>query len=221
MHKDPVTRAVIVFAAAGLMLGLGGCQSVYYSAWERLGWHKRDILVGRVKEARDEQEAAKEQFADALEKFIAVTRFEGGDLEAKYHKLHDALSRSESHAQAVRDRIDSVQDVAEDLFGEWEDELGQYTSQELRRASERRLDKTRRRYDEMIAAMRSAESKMEPVLSAFRDQVLFLKHNLNARAIASLEDTTRAIEGDVARLIEEMEASIREANAFIEQMGAP
>jgi hypothetical protein len=60
---------------------------------------------------------------------------------------------------------------------------------------------------------------MNPVLAAFKDQVLFLKHNLNAQAIASLGSTATQIEGDVARLIKEMEASIGEADDFIKQMG--
>ena len=204
----------------GLLATLIGCQTAYYSTWEKLGWHKRDILVDRVTDARDEQEAAKEQFADALERFIAVTEVDGGELDTRYRDLNTAYQRSESRARGVRDRIESVEDVAEDLFAEWEGELEEYESRELRRASERQLRETRRRYDGMIAAMRSAESKMDPVLSAFRDQVLFLKHNLNARAIASLQDTTSRIEDDVAQLIREMEASIREANTFIEQMDA-
>ena len=58
------------------------------------------------------------------------------------------------------------------------------------------------------------------LLAAFNDQVLFLKHNLNARAIASLDSTVLELEGEVTRLIEEMNASIAEANAFIESMNA-
>jgi hypothetical protein len=67
--------------------------------------------------------------------------------------------------------------------------------------------------------MKAAEAKMDPVLAAFKDQVLFLKHNLNARAIASLQDTVGRVESDVQRLVAEMEASINEANTFIQQMG--
>jgi hypothetical protein len=67
--------------------------------------------------------------------------------------------------------------------------------------------------------MKAAEATMTPVLAAFKDQVLFLKHNLNARAVASLSETVRGIEGDVAKLIADMNASIAEANAFIEQLG--
>ena len=202
-----------------LAFALGGCQKAYYSTWEKLGWHKRDILVSRVEEARDSQEQAKEQFANALEQFIAVTDFQGGELEAKYRKLDAAYQSSVSKAAAVSDRIDGVENVAEALFDEWNDEIGQYTSSDLRRASERQLKDTRRQYEKMLGAMRQAEAKMDPVLAAFKDQVLFLKHNLNARAIASLEETTTSIKDDVARLIREMEQSISEANAFIEQMG--
>lgn len=187
---------------------------------ERLGYAKREQLVDRVKEARDEQEAAKEQFQSALEEFLAVTRVDGGALEAQYSKLKKEHERSESRAEAVRDRIRSVERVAGALFKEWEAELGAYSSESMRRASEQRLEDTKDRYERMVGAMQGASKKMDPVLAAFSDQVLFLKHNLNARAIASLADTTAEIETDVATLVRDMEASIDEANRFIEEMGA-
>ena len=67
--------------------------------------------------------------------------------------------------------------------------------------------------------MKQAERKIDPVLSAFRDQVLFLKHNLNAQAVASLQGELVSIESNVASLIKEMDASIAEANTFINSMG--
>ncbi len=66
--------------------------------------------------------------------------------------------------------------------------------------------------------MKQAEARMAPVLARFNDQVLFLKHNLNAAAIAGLQPQAAAIQTDVAALVREMEASINEANAFISQM---
>ena len=202
-----------------LCLPLASCSKVYYGTWEALGVHKRDIMVERVQEARDDQEKAKEQFASALEKFSAMFEFEGGELEDKYKALKSELDDSESKAAEVKGRIDSVENVSEALFAEWTSELDQYSNADLRAASEKQLRQTRKKYDQMIAAMRKAESKMEPVLAAFRDQVLFLKHNLNARAIASIEGTAGELETDVARLIEEMEASIKEADEFIASMG--
>lgn len=197
---------------------LVGCSSTYYAAWEKLGWAKRDILVDRVKDARDDQQAAKEEFASALEQFQSVMQFEGGDLQAKYDKLNKAYERSASQAEAVTDRIDSVEKVAKDLFAEWEQELKQYESDKLRATSEKQLRETKEKYGVLIGRMKAAEAKMAPVLAVFKDQVLFLKHNLNAAAIASLQDTALEIESDVAQLIKEMEASINEANAFIDEM---
>ena len=197
---------------------LSACSSPYYNVMERLGFPKRDILVDRVEAARDSQEQAAEQFKDALEKFIAVTGFKGGALQEKYDQLQTEYEQSEARATEVHQRVEGVEDVAEALFDEWEAELKQYASAPLRRSSERQLQQTRAQYAQLIRAMKRAEAKMEPVLAAFHDQVLFLKHNLNARAIASLKGNLASIESDIAVLIREMEASIREANRFINAM---
>jgi hypothetical protein len=109
--------------------------------------------------------------------------------------------------------------VANALFKEWETELEQYSNDKLRRASAQQLTQTRERYTPLLGAMRRAESKIDPVLMAFRDQVLFLKHNLNAQAIASLQGEFMSIENDIASLIKEMETSIAEADSFIKAIG--
>ena len=185
---------------------------------EKFGIAKREILVDRVEETRDAQSAAKEQFSSALEHFLAVTKADGGELQKKYDSLNREFTRSEARAQEVRDRIKSVEDVAEALFREWKQEMNQYTNASLRRESEREYDLTRRRYEDLIQVMKRAADRMEPVLATFRDQVLFLKHNLNARALASLTTTNRELEADISRFVADMEASIREAEEFIKTM---
>jgi len=208
-------RLLVVFAAT---FGLAGCQSIYYGTMEAFGYHKRDLLVERVEDARDAQQQAKEQFQSALEKFSALTDFAGGELESKYSQLSTELQKSESGAATVRKRISDVEDVGEALFEEWESELDRYTNEKLRRSSEQKLVQTRQRYSQLIGAMKRTEAKIGPVLAAFRDQVLFLKHNLNAQAIASLKAELASVEADVSSLIEEMEASIAEADSFIQAM---
>lgn len=206
---------IAVFAAAPL---LTSCSSAYYRALETVGIEKRDILVDRVEEARDSQTDAKEQFTSALDRYRSVVNVDGGDLEEIYDRLAREFERSEARAQAVGDRVAAVESVAEDLFAEWEDEIGQYSDADLRRQSQRLLTATRADYRRLIAAMRRADAAMEPVLTLFRDQVLYLRHNLNARAIGSLETELADIERATARLIEEMERSIAEASRFIEAL---
>lgn len=205
-------------ATAIALISTIGCQSAYFKTMEKLGYHKRELLVSRVEDARKSQEEAKEQFRSALETFSEVLNFHGGELQKKYEKLNAEYERCESKAQAVRDRIDAVETVAEALFDEWKSELDQYSDDSLRRASKIKLEETRSRYTQLIKAMKRAERRMDPVLSAFHDQVLFLKHNLNAQAIASIRDELISVETDIDSLIKEMETSIREADAFIKEM---
>ncbi|HEX7043209.1 MAG TPA: DUF2959 domain-containing protein [Burkholderiales bacterium] len=219
MHiQGLVARPRTRFALVAVALAAAACQSAYYGAMERLGYEKRDLLVDRVEDAREAQQEAKAQFEDALQQFIAVTDFSGGELERQYEALSAAYEKSEARAGAVRARIGDVERVAEDLFEEWAEELEQYTSAELRRSSQRQLAATRTRYQRLITAMRRAEKKLGPVLAAYRDRVLFLKHNLNARAIASLRSERVKVETDINALIADMNRSIQEADAFIEAM---
>jgi len=197
-----------------------GCQSAYYKTMETFGKHKRDILVSRVEKARDSQEETKQQFQTALEKFSSVVKVPGSELQEKYNQLKSELDKSEARASDVSKRIADVESVAGALFKEWQNELDQYSNKELRRTSEQKLKQTQGRYEQLIGAMKQAERKIEPVLAAFRDQVLFLKHNLNAQAVASLQGELVSIESNVASLIKDMDASIAEANAFISTMAS-
>jgi hypothetical protein len=202
--------ALIIF-----LLTLSACSSAYYGAMEKLGVHKRDIMVDRVKAARDTQNETKEQFLTAMEQFKRVVEFQGGDLEQEYKQLNATLNKSEADAGAVRKRIAAVEDVSEALFDEWRAEIKQYTSDTLRRASQRRYDQTKSKYEKLIASMKKAESKLEPALAPLRDQVLFMKHNLNARAIAGLSDEVVLVQANVDTLVRDMEAAIAQADQFI------
>ena len=204
---------------AAVLVAVCGCSTMYYSTMEKFGQEKRDILVKRVDAARDSQQETQEVFKDALEQFGAVVKFDGGNLQKQYDKMSAELERCEDRAEDVRTRIDDVDRVARDLFREWAAEAKQYQNAEYRRDSEAKLRDTQRNYERMLKAMRNAESKIEPVLSVFRDQVLYLKHNLNAKALASLQDEAAQIETDVNRLIQDLSAAIAEADRFIQQMG--
>ncbi|MEZ4280253.1 MAG: DUF2959 domain-containing protein [Myxococcota bacterium] len=201
--------------AAPTLLAAGGCTTAYYGAMEQLGQHKRDILKSRIESGREEQQEAQEQFKTTYQRFKEVAGSDGGDLEATYDRLNTEYERSEARAQDVRDRIASIEQVSSDLFAEWQSEIDSMQSASLKSQSSRSLRDTKAKYTKLIGAMKKAEAKMPPVLTAFRDQVLFLKHNLNARAIASLSGSLGEIESDVDALIRDIDASIRESESFL------
>ena len=200
------------------ILILASCSSTYYGTLEKFGIEKRDILVDRVDEARDAQEDAKEQFASALEQYRSVIDVDAGDLEETYDRLKSEYERSVKRAADVKQRVKAVESVSEDLFDEWDKEIDSYSDANLARKSRSMMNDTRAEYKKMIRAMQRAEQSMGPVLTLFNDQVLFLRHNLNARAIGSLQNELTNIELATSVLIREMEQSIDEANRFIDSM---
>lgn len=225
-RPTPSTRAVVTGRALPFVLAcvlgisalLPACRSTYYGVMEKFGVHKRDILVDRVEEGRDAQQEAKKEFQSALAAFQAATGSHGGKLQDLYERLNGHYEDSAERVETVRTKIKDIEKVASDLFDEWKTEIGEIHSADLKSKSEKTLSDTRARYGELIAAMKRAESKMEPVLVSFHDHVLFLKHNLNAQAIASLQTNLGAIETDVAGLVREMERSIAEADEFLKDM---
>jgi DNA repair exonuclease SbcCD ATPase subunit len=210
--------AVVVLLVAAPTFGLTACQGAYFATMEQFGVHKREILVDRVEDAREAQGEAKESFADALEAFRAVQEFDGGSLDAVYKDLSSRYERCKSRADEVSERIDKIESVSAALFDEWQAEIDTIQDPGLKNGSAQQLEATRARYTTLITAMQKAESRMQPVLVAFNDRVLFLKHNLNAQAIASLEGNLATVQTDVTALIAEMEASIAEADAFVAGM---
>jgi len=200
------------------LLLLASCSTAYYAAMDQLGYEKRHILVKRVKGAKGSQEKAKDQFASALDEFIEVSNYQGGELEAMYRKVEKAYERSRDRADEVRDKNDAVARTGKALFKEWNKEIKEFTDPELAASSRKKYNASKTRFKALSTAMENAESKLDPVLAKFRDQVLFLKHNLNAKAINALEKRITKVKIDVARLIRDMDRSITEADRFISQM---
>lgn len=203
-----------------LLLTLTACSSAYYSAMEKVGIHKRDILIDRVEEANDSQEEVKEEFASALAQFSSLISFDGGELETHYQQSKAHYESSEQAAKDVSDRIDAIENVAEALFDEWQDEIEQYSNASLKRQSQSKLRQTQRNYRKVIIAMQSAEKKMAPVLTALKDNMLYLKHNLNAQAVGALKGEYQSIKRDIDVLIKEMNNSIDDSQEFINTLKA-
>jgi len=201
-----------------VILVLSGCSSAYYSAMEKVGIHKRDIMVDRVVDAQESQQEAQQQFKSALAEMTALINFDGGELESQYQVIQEQYEDSKAAADQVTSRITKIEDVADALFGEWQDEIAQISSSNLKRQSSLKLKETQRRYQTLIRSMHKAESKMAPVLSALKDNSLFLKHNLNARAIGALQGEMVSIKKDVSVLINDMNAAIAQSKKFIEML---
>ncbi|MEI7996435.1 MAG: DUF2959 domain-containing protein [Methylococcaceae bacterium] len=190
-------------------------RMAYYSARESIGEHKREIVVYQVEQACVSLQETRDEFEDALERFKNLVCVNESGLEHKYNLLNRQYQFCRSKSDAASNRIRAIEEVSEALFMEWESELNEFTNRALRNNSKQQLKAARQNYARLIKAMQRAESKIQPVLAAFKDQVLYLKHNLNARAIAALQHEFIEISIDISQLIQAMEQTIAEASLFV------
>lgn len=219
LQKQHFVSSINFVVIMALLLSVG-CSKVYYNTMEKFGVHKREIMIDRIRETKESQQEGEKQFVDSIEAIKSLTNFEGGDLEKTYDKFKKEYEKSKNAADEITHHIDQVEEVSEDLFREWKKELKKYSRKDLRDRSEDQLESTKEKYKDLMEAMREAERKTQPILSVMQDQVLFLKHNLNARAINSIKADLRNIDSEVDSLIRSMKKSIREAGEFIEEMNA-
>ena len=207
----------IALACTALILA-SSCSVFYYAAMEKLGKEKRDILVKRLIAVKKDQQATKEQLKTTLQAFQEVTGFKGGDLEKTYNKLNKEYESSEGRAKKLKSHVDAVDSVAKSMFAEWQKEIGEMHNASLKAQSQALLRTAQQQHVQYMRNMRRTEESIQPVLQAFSDQVIFLKHNLNARAISSLKKTSSQIDAQAAALIRDIDASSQQADSYIKTL---
>ena len=216
--KISFAAAVATLALLGLLLTTG-CQSIYNATMEGVfGYEKRELFKKSVTALQEEQKDAQKEFKDAMTRLKELYAFQGGELESVYGKVKTSYERCETEAKDVAGRIESMEDIAGAMFKEWEKEIQQYTNPNLAAASREQLRTTKDRYAQLSRTVRAAESAMQPVLAQLKDNVLFLKHNLNASAIGSLQGEATNIQSQIEQLLARMNASIAESDSFIKTL---
>jgi chromosome segregation ATPase len=212
------TRNARIGIIAILLIALSGCASAKYSALEKVGIHKRDLLVDGVEDARDAQSETREQLVTAYEELSALIGHDGGKLEEKYKRLSKEVEQSQDSIEDLDDHLADIDRVSKALFDEWKDELDLYNNAALRADQAKKLAQARRQFSTMRDRMQTARDRVDPVMAVLSDNVLYLKHSLNAQALDALRGQATTLEGQVDALIRDMQIAIEEADAFIARM---
>ncbi len=211
-----MTRAIFLLLLTTIFFS--GCSSVYYAGMEKIGVHKRDIMVSRVESVKESQQDAQEEFSSALERFGDLVHIEDSELKSAYESYNDQYQDASDAAEDVTDNIDKLESVSLALFDEWEGELLEYKNMKLKLQSQKKLRDTKAKYSLMMKSMRKSQKSMNAVLATFYDNVLTLKHSLNAQAVGALKNEFKTLKGDMSKLMREMNLSIKESDKFIKQM---
>ncbi|MCH2207858.1 MAG: DUF2959 domain-containing protein [Lentisphaerales bacterium] len=204
-----------LFYLTAITLFLTSCSQVYYSTWEMLGKEKRHLLIGHVEDFSEEQAETAEVFESVVERIQSEYSLDGGELETTYKKIKADYDECEGRHKDLLARIDKVDSIAEDLFEEWVSEISEISNAKLRQQSQSSQKESHTKFQRLSQAMHKSATKIPPILTKLKDNMLFLKHNLNAKAVGSLGKEMASIQEDIQILIKDMKASISEAEAFI------
>ena len=198
-----------------VLLNLMSCSTVYYNTWEFFGQEKRDILESKMENVESSQESASEQLQDSLEIIREKYNFKEGELEETYDDLSDDYDSFEKRSQDLKQRISSAEVVAEDLFDEWKEEAYTLDNRTYRKNSLNKRSQTMRSFNLALVSTKKVQKKMDAILKQYKDHVIYLKHNLNAKIVGKLEVEMKSIAKDVQSLIKEIKASKNRTSDFI------
>jgi len=204
-----------IFIKAIVLLSLVSCSTIYYNTWEFFGQEKRDILESKMENVESSQESASEQLQDSLEIIREKFNFKEGELEETYDDLSDDYDNFEKRSRDLEQRISSAQEVADDLFEEWKEEAYSLDNRTYRKNSLSKRSKTMKSFSRALVSTKKVQKKMDTILKQYKDHVIYLKHNLNAKIIGKLEVEMQSIVKDVQSLIKEIEASKNKTSEFI------
>lgn len=200
------------------LLFLCSCTTVYYKSWELLGREKRDLLSSNIESLKGDQEDAKEEFSDVLERMRLEYVGEKQSLAETYSDLKSDYDDIKDEVDDVTSRLNRVDALAKALFKEWLVEANEFDSTEYRRKSLAKRGQTMRSFNKYMKSTRKIEAGMNQSLKALQDEVIFLKHNLNSQIVSQFNVKLANIEKDMEKIIVKIEKSIQGTDSYIKEI---
>ena len=201
-----------------LALVLPGCAYVSeFFSDEPSGPGEVNDLNGSIERVYVDAELAQATVRDAVASLEGMMDGDlGEDPAATYIAFVERLDGSEKQAEQLRDSIDPMNDNAERVFKQWEQNLREFTSPTMLKRSEQRLEATRARYEKVREAAESAHEQLVEVNQTMRDHALFLGHDLNAGSIEAVKADLREMSGDAGKLDSSLSLCMETARSYVE-----
>lgn len=177
----------------------------------------QEDLVERVRGAQDEVSEGREDFGAAFNLYQRLSAPQAVELDELSDDFADSIESCAARASDVAERIESVRGEADALFKGWNEQLARFSGETLRKKSEAMMLDTQARAQRVLAALERVEARAQPMLLKLQDYALFFHHNLNARAIATLQDTYKDFDSEFKALEGEFGKAQAEITAFLDQ----
>jgi hypothetical protein len=199
-----------------LALVAGGCKSFGGSFLVFGGSHApQEDLVARARGAEKDIQEARADFAAASQLYQRLSSPQAVELEKLSGEFEDAVETCEDRAEDMADRIEAIREETVGLVKDWTEELARFSSDAVRKKSEAQMRDTEAYAQRLIAALERLQGRVQPVLLKLQDYELFFEHNLNARAIATLQDTYKDFDNEFRAFESELGKAQGEITAFL------
>lgn len=212
MQRRPLLTLLSCFLALPVLGAAVGCSTSGKAA----GIKQVDDLLGRIERVHLECELARERAKatmDGLRSVVLLDKTE--DVVAIFASLELAIRASEDQGYKLRAAIGPMKASAEAVFERWTQDLGEFSSVDMRRRSTERMDETRARYDQIVATAGPAVTSYEVFNAGLRDLALFLGHDLNTGALQSIGPEVEVIADDALALNDKLQACLAACREYV------
>ena len=216
-----LTRSVRATALALFAFFVGGCRSLGGSLLVGGPHAPQEDLVARARGAEREAQEARVDFAAAFLLYQRLTAPQAVELEQLSGEFEDSVETCEDRARDLSERIDSIRHETEALVKSWTEELARFSSDAVRKKSEAQMRDSEAYAQRLTAALERLQGRMKPVLLKLQDYALFFDHNLNPRAIATIQDTYKDFDNEFKALESELGKTQGEITAFLARFVEP
>jgi len=177
-------------------------------------------LSRNLESTRDAQKTATDELVASIEAIKAKTGT-GADPGQSYDIARRALATCESRVRAAHNRIRVVETNGQDFFHQWSKENTEYEDRDLKESSRQNRVKLKASFESVIHDMWKADDACRPVLTAIRDQMLFLKHHRNAPAVPERPPGSSDPALPAEALAKQTELAGRRAEEFVASARVP
>jgi hypothetical protein len=219
MKRIPFARAV---AAVLALVTIPSCTWVSNLISGNSGPADVDDLVEAVEKVNGELDSSKESMLAAVQKLQAVTAPDfKGDAVAAYKDLKKTIDSSDDQANDLRKCVEKMQAAAEPVFDQWTKDLEAYSNPEMRARSQQRLAAARERFDTVVAAVEPVLVEYETINQTLHDHALFLSHDMNPAAIATIQGDVRSVAKEASALDGSFNSAKAAARAYVDSAAQP
>jgi len=199
-----------------LVLGsifLAGCESGATSGQKNV-----DNLTKAINKLGASVTKGKTELEAMLAAYDLVISNKDGDLLTPFKTFHSGLEKVEKARADIQKKGTEAEIAADAFFAHWQQDLQKFQSDDMKKRSQDRLDKTRDRFKQIDKTADEARAAYQPLMATLRDHDLYLSNDLNQEAVKSLSKDAKDIKmnGDtVFKLIDDVLARIGKYNEVV------